>query len=233
MTIDVEILDWPASIVANSQMFYAGGQGFDGGFTGGGYASILPEPGGRSFLEMTFNRTNDEVSGRLVSWLISRMRNGAVFRVPIRRTPQLARLVDLGLSALIAVEQSGLPWDEGQPWDSGEYWALDIVGTAPAAAAEGVTQIVVDLAGLNQGLSYGHLIGHKSVTYHIDDIAYAGDVATITITPPLRNSVDAGDLITLRPCMLATALDPDSFKARFDAHRHIRPGSIVMAEALL
>ena len=86
MTIVPEILDWPAPVAPYGQIFHAGGQGFDGGFTGGGFASILPEPGGRSFLEMSFNTMKSADAGRMAAWLMSRIRNGAVFRVPIRRT---------------------------------------------------------------------------------------------------------------------------------------------------
>ena len=233
MTIDVEILDWPAAVAPSAQIFHAGGQVFDGGFTGGGYAGVQPEPGGRAFLEMSFDTMKGEDASRMASWLMSRQRNGTVFRVPIRRTPQIASLAALGLSDLAAYQARGVPWEEGQPWDSGVNWSLDIVGTATVDALDGVTQIVVDLTGLNRGLKFGHLIGHNSIAYHIDNIVYAGDVATISITPPLRNDMAAGDFVTLRPTMLATALDPDSFKAMFNSAGHIRPGSIVMAEALL
>jgi hypothetical protein len=227
------VYDWPGSIVPFTQVFYTGGGAQDGGLTVGGALSRTPEVGGRAVLEASFNAFGGASDPRLLSWLFSKISNGNVFRVPIARSAQLVSAADLGLGA--ALDRDGVPWDNGEPWDNGMNWAFDPVAEVDVGAAAGAIGATLDLSGLDdEALQPGHLIGHAGRCYVLDTIEYAGGgTADITVSPPWRVAVVAGDLITLRPSMLATVQDPKSFRAPFRPGRIVMPGAIVFTEALI
>jgi len=230
--ISPNIYDWPASVPFFNGVFHAGGQAHDGGFTTGGVAVLLPEPGGRAFMDVEF-RYAPKCSAAIVSWLISKVKNGTVFRVPVFNSPQLVPAADLGISISKADQSKGLPWSNAQSWDNGQNWDFEPVAIASAASLDGTTTIHVDMGLLAKGVSHGHVIGHKDVAYVVDDITYSGSVATITITPPLRQDVVAGDLVTFRPRMRATVSNPENFRSLFERGKFIRPGGIVFVEAIV
>ena len=102
-----------------------------------------------------------------------------------------------------------------------------------AAALEGATKVIADFGDLQPNLGHGHAIGLAGTTYGVDDIEYSGSLATITVTPPLRKDVAAGDFLSFRPVMHAVCSDPSAFKSMFDVSGVIRPGSITFVEALI
>ena len=233
MSLSYKIYDFPL-IWRGKQLFHAGGQAFEGGFTSGGARVLTPEPGGRGILNMEFAVQQNCPADPIVSWLSSMIANGNIFRIPISFTPQLVKLPDLGLSGS---DGEGLPWAASGlspevPWSNGQNWAYDVFAGAASTALAGTVTLDLDFGTLPPVLRHGHLIGHDDVTYLVENIEYDGSIATITVNPPLRNTVARGDLITFRPKMLATARNPDSFRGLYEPADIIRLGSAEFVEAL-
>lgn len=227
------IYDWPESIVPASALFYAGGQVRDGGVTAGGVLVLHPEPGGRAIVEMQFNYTADEADRVLASWLFSKVSNGNVFRFRLPPSLQLVTAEDIGLDAPEGYEESGIPWDGDVYWDNDLGWEFEPGVFASAAALEGETALMVDMAGLAPGIRHGHVVGICDHAYMVDDIEYDGDAATITVNPPLRGDIDTGDFVTFRPRMIGTVSDPATFRAMFEYGFLVRPGSATLTEVLV
>jgi hypothetical protein len=236
MSLSPRIYDWP-SLIRHRQFFHAGGQAFEGGFTSGGARVLSPEPGGRGILTIEFNfQVRDMKGNSIVSWVGTMIANGNIFRIPICWTPQLVSLADLGIAP--STGQGGMPWEAAGampagPWANGQNWAYQVGAPSAAIALAGATVLVIDFANLPHALRHGHLIGHDDVTYLVEDIAYSGDEATITVNPPLRNAVAQGDFVSFRPTMLGTARNPDSFRGLYEPSSMIRLGSVEFVEALL
>lgn len=233
MSLSYKVYDFPP-ILRGKQLFHAGGQAYEGGFTSGGARMLSPEPGGRGILNMEFAIQRNCPADPIVSWICSMIANGNIFRVPIDYTPQIVRLADLGFSGM----NDGLPWAASGmtpevPWSNGQNWASDVFAGATSAALAGTVTVSVDFGTLPLVLRHGHLIGHDDVTYLVEDIEYDGTVATITVNPPLRHTVAQGDLITFRPKMLAVARNPDSFRGLYEPADIIRLGSVEFVEALI
>lgn len=233
MSLSYNVYDFPP-ILRGKQLFHAGGQAFDGGFTSGGARVLTPEPGGRGILNMEFAIQRNCPADPIVSWICSMIANGNIFRIPISFTPQIVPLSDLSVSGL----SEGVPWSEAGmtpegPWENGQNWASDVLVEAVATALAGTVTLVVDFGSLPLVLRLGHLIGHDDVTYLVEDIEYDGTTATITVNPPLRNTVAQGDLVTFRPKMLAVARNPDSFRGLYEPADIIRLGSAEFVEALI
>ena len=236
MSINYKIYDWPSIIKPTEQLFYSGGQAVEGGFTAGGARIMYPEPGGRAVLELTFDYQQNHSPSPIVSWLITMIRNGNIFRVPIRYSPQLVSRDDLMIDA--GLELVGLPWaDAGQtdsgPWSNNKNWAYSPAVEASATALEGSTTFQVDFSIVGNVVQLGHLIGHLDYTYLVEDIEYDGSIATITTNTPLRKNVAQGDFITLRPKMLCVARNPETLKGLYNAADLIKLGSLELLEVIL
>ncbi len=229
MTITPTIYDWPSLIVPINQLFYAGGEASEGLYTASGVQQISPEPGGRAFLDMSFNYMRNDTAGRVASWLISKVANGNVFRIPIWKSLQVATG-----DANSPYDSFGIPWDNDQPWDNNQNWAYEPLTITTASALAGTTTIVMDLGDLGAVLDYGHVIGPSiGGAYLVDEIEYDGTIATIKVTPPLRRAVAQGDLWTLRPAMYGTMDNPESFRSMFEKGLWVRPGNATMIEAII
>lgn len=228
MTIAVNVYDWP-SIVPVAQLFHEGGQAFEGGYTSGGVRMLSPEPGGFGWLDMEFGEQDNQEPDALVSWACSAISNGRVFRIPLARSPQFVRPVDLGIS----LSESGVPWNNDQPWDNGQNWAASLTVVAAGAALEGVLTFTVDMGTYLPALRPGHVISHKDVAYKIDDIEYDGQIATVTTFKPLRKAITSGDVINLRPIGTFSASNPESFRGLYRAADLIRLGSVRFHEVIV
>lgn len=237
MTITPTIHNWPDTVVPKNQVFYAPGQGFSGAYTAGGANALSPEPGGVSFLEMDFNYADTTNNARIISWLMSRVANGAVFRVPIRDSLQVLQPSDIGVTVPDSYETVGIPWDQSGSdllWDQDIGWAYEMNVKATAHYLEGVTSITLDLANFNRKLLPGHLFGHKGRAYKVMSIEYDdNDVATLTFNPPLRTEMKPYDDAPLRPTMIGKVQDPASFRAKFEYGAYVKPGPIKFVEALV
>ena len=236
MTINYKIYDWPSAVKPTEQLFFSGGQLVEGGFTSGGARMMYPEPGGRSVLELTFDYQQNYNPDPIVSWLITMIRNGNIFRVPIRYSPQLVRRDNLMIDDTL--ELSGLPWSEaGQtvegPWSNDQNWLYSPAIEASATALEGSLTFQVDFTELGNILQLGHLIGHLDYTYLVEDIEYVGSIATITVNTPLRKNIAQGDFITFRPKMLCVARNPDNLRGTYNAADLIKLGSLELLEVIL
>lgn len=232
MAITQVVYDWP-DIRPKRQLFHAGGSAKQGGLTRNSVVIMHPEPGGRSWLEMEFPVTDGGAAPNLVSWAISKIANGNVFRIPLSWTPQVCKPSLLGLSPTRAEIYTGVPWDNDEPWDSGYGFRYEPLIEATAASDEGAVVLAADMGTLLNGLGHGHVIGHRDTCYEIDDIIYVGSIATITVMTPLRNAVAVGDLISLRPIGLFTATNPDQFRGLYSPGDLVALGSVRFAEAIL
>lgn len=226
------IYDWPTSVRIYNGIFFAGGEAIEAGLTSGGARNFAPEPGGRAWMEAEF-RTMPHCGALDASWLASKSRNGAVFRIPVFNSKQLLSAADLGLSE----PTNGILWDNDQPWDTGYGWQFDPGVTAVSAASEGSGSLVIDMSLFGAVLRHGHVIGHgkqgKVAAYHVDDVEYDGLVATASVSPPLRLDVEVNDFISFRPRMMATLQNPDSFRAKFARGKYMSPGAATFEEAIL
>jgi len=227
------IYDWPSGIVPAGMLFHAGGQATGGGLTVAGVLVQNPEPGGRAALDMAFNYVKLGYQRRLASWLMSKASNGSVFRVRLANSLQLVPLADLGLSLPNDYQTIGVPWDGDLYWDSDLGWQYDVGALATAVALEGTSTLVIDMSAYALGLYEGHVIGHQDRAYMVDAIDYAGSIATITVSPPLRVEVAIGDYITFRPRMMGTVQDPAGLRSLVDSADNLRLGSITVIEALI
>lgn len=233
MAKSYKIWDFP-SVPVKSQLFHVPGAVFDGGFTSGGARISSPEPGGRAVLEMQIALQVKEWSAPLSSWLMSKI-NGEIFRVRLTRTPQL-----LQASALGVTSGGGVPWvAEGvypeSTWDNGALWDDDVAFYTAGASLEGSTSLVVDLTGFGSPLQPGHVIGHGESCYMINDIDQVGNVATLSITPPLRRAVKVGDLVLTEPIFTGTIANGSEIRNSYDASNagHIQLNRIVFQEVVL
>jgi hypothetical protein len=236
MTINYKIYDWPLRIKPTKQLFYSGGQLVEGGFTSGGGRMMYPEPGGRSVLELSFDYQQNYNPDPIVSWLITMIRNGNIFRIPIRNSPQLVKSEDLMIDT--SLELTGLPWAEaGQTnqgsWNNNKNWLYSPVLEMSATALEGSVTFEVDFADTPLVLSHGHVIGHSDYGYLVEDIEYNGTIATITVNTPLRKNILQNDFMLFRPKPLFVARNPDNLRGLYDAADLIKLGSLELLEVIL
>jgi hypothetical protein len=205
MTYSPTIYDWRYTVQPVQQLFRAGGVALDGGMTVGGIGVESPEPWGRAELLMEFDRIASAAANLDVSWLASRMMNGAVFRIRLFY-PTVQLVSD---SALGGSTELGVNWSNSLPFSDSMAWAFDPQAGIVGTAAKGAASFVVNMAPLGRVLKVGHVIG-----FHIDgydfahvvtDISYsATDRATVEIQPPLRRALAATDVMKLRPIATVT-----------------------------
>lgn len=207
-----------------TQLFHVPGAGYDGGLTSGGAQLITPEPGGFSVLEIQPALIRTEWDAPLASWIMSKT-NGQVFRVRLAPSPQVAYSKARGLTAV--------PWSNGQAWSNQEDWEGDFTARYSAAALKGSVTTTFDMTGVGPIAGPGHVIGHDGDSYLIDEISYNGNVATAIITPPLRRDIAAGDNCYLRPWFTGRISNGSEVRAAYNNLGHVKPGRIVLQEAVV
>lgn len=206
------------------QLFYTPGAGYDGGLTSGGAQLITPEPGGFGYLEIASGVIDSEWDAPLASWIMSKI-SGQVFRVRLAPSPQIAYSKKRGMVAV--------PWDNGQTWSNQENWDGDFTATYSAPALKGTLEVQFDLTGVGQIVGPGHVIGHAFDCYLVDEISYAGDIATAVLTTPLRRDFATGDNCYLRPWFTGRISNGADIRDAYDSMGHVKPGKIVLHEAVL
>jgi hypothetical protein len=224
MAIEYKVLSFPTFGISK-QLFHVPGLAFDGGFTSGGARITSPEPGGFSFLEIQPALQLGERAHPLSSWLMSQT-NGQILRVRLAKTPQL-----VDLRATVSV-----PWNNDQPWNNLANWDGEITAQYSVASLEGSGVVKIDMSAIGELLQPGHVIGHKDVSYKIDEIEYDGSgVATISLKPPLRSNVVIGDAVYFRPWFTGQIINPGDFRTTYDADQagNIQLGKILMSEVIL
>ncbi|WPZ05669.1 hypothetical protein [Pelagerythrobacter marinus] len=207
-----------------TQLFHVPGAGYDGGLTSGGAQFITPEPGGFSVLEMQPAIIDTEWDFPLASWIMSKI-SGQVFRVRLAPSPQVAYSRKRGMMAVL--------WDNQETWSNQEEWDGDFTATYSEDALKGSTVVKFDLAGVGPIVSPGHVIGHDYDSYLIDEVSYAGSVATATVTPPLRRNIAPGDNCYLRPWFTGRISNGADIRAAYNNLGHVKPGNIILQEAVL
>lgn len=219
-----KIYQFPSFRLA-SQLFHVPGQGYDGGLTSGGAQIITPEPGGFGVLELQPAIIDTEWKSPLASWIMSKV-NGQVFRVRLAPSPQVAYSKQRG-------NMSPVLWNNGQTWSNQEAWDGDFTALFASSALKGTVEVQIDLTGVGAILLPGHVFGHGYETYKVDEIEYSGDMAIVTVTPPFRSDIAAGDNCYLRPWFTGRISNGDEMRAAYNHLGHVTPGNIIMHEAIL
>ena len=236
MTYTPVIFDWPSVVEPINQTFMAGGQGIDGGMTLGGMSATNPEPGGRAELMMDFVQFALPDTNLAASWIMSRVQNGAIMRIPLY-SPSVQMITDevLGISTSGGVNWSNnLPWSDGSPWRADPQLAVTIGG------AKGTTTVRLSTgSGLQYLLKPGHVIGFRSSGYDfahmvVDAVYYNSGAATsVTLNPPLRRTITTTDRARLRPVMLATCVNAREIVMALRLGRFAALNSARFVEALV
>lgn len=223
----MKIWNFP-TVPVSKQLFHVPGQAQDGGYTSGAVHMLSPEPGGRGVLELQLSLQVREWEAPLASWLMSKG-NGEVFRVALVKTPQLITAQSIRTPSFNAY-----PRDEDR-WHAPNVPA-DLQTVFTIGALEGSTVVRIDMLQIGPVLKHGHVLGHGDHTYVVDDIAYDSQLqATVTVKPPLRKNVIAGDRCLFKPYFLGTISNIGEVRATYDAELRgaIQPGKIVFAEAIV
>ena len=207
-----------------TQLFHVPGAGYDGGLTAGGAQFITPEPGGFSVLEIAPALIDTEWDAPLASWIMSKI-SGQVFRVRLAPSPQIAFSKQRGRVAV--------PWSNGQAWSNQENWDGDFTARYSAPGLKGSITMTFDLTGVGPIIGPGHVVGHGSDTYLVDEITYSGSVGTAIVTPPLRRDIAAGDNCYLRPWFTGRISNGADIRAAYNNMGHVKPGNIVLQEAVV
>lgn len=206
-----------------AQLFHVPGAAFEAGYTTGGARITSPEPGGFSILEIQPALQVNEWSYPAASWLMSQA-SGQIMRLRLAPTPQIVRA------------GAGVTWDDGVLWSNNETWDGDVVGVYESDSLAGTQTVTIDMSLLGQVLQQGHVIGHDFSAYKVDAISYDADnIATVTVVPPLRKNVTAGDIVFFRPYFTGQIINASDFRTTYDASENgnIQLGKIVMTEVLL
>lgn len=231
MTYTPTIYDWPADCAPVDQVFRAGGQAIEGGMTVGGTMGLNPEPGGRAELHLNFSTFVTDAANRAASWLISRITNGAIMRIRLSDTVQLVPWADLDIDA------SGQAWANGEPWSGGALWRSSPFAPVAAAGLKGEEQVAIDLSLLGDVVKIGHVLGFFLDGYDfahvVMDVDYDAGAATVTISPPLRRDVAAGERLLFRPSMLVTCKNAPEVAGTFRRGVHMSLNSAKLVEALV
>ncbi|WP_108482255.1 hypothetical protein [Oceaniglobus ichthyenteri] len=229
-----KIYDWRYDCAPIDQVFRAGGTSTPGGMTVGGFATATPEVGGRYEVMMNFAPFAAEAANLNASWTVSRILNSAIMRVRLYKTVQL-----VAASAITGADvENGIPWANDEPWANGENWAWSPSSPITNPAGRGAEMFTADLSDIGPVLKIGHVIGFQSGGYDfahtIMDIEYDGaDVATVTVSPPLRRGLTTDDRLLYRPAVMVTCINAREVAGNFASGRHMQFGSAQFVEALL
>jgi len=228
-----KVWDFPA-LPVQKQLFHVPGAAYEGGYTSGGARILSPEPGGRAVLEMQLAFQVKEWTIPFTSWLMSKV-NGDIFRVKLAKTPQLIMSESLGL-----VGNSGIEWAvEGQysqkVWDNDQLWSNDFAFPLLSSALEGSVTLVVDTLTYGEIFKFGHVIGHADNSYMIDNVEYVDNVATLTVSPPLRRNINEYDLILTEPYFTGNISNGAELKTLYEASNvgHIQTNRIIFQEVVI
>lgn len=229
-----KLWDWPQTLVPTRAIVIAPSNTIDSVISRGGYVNNLPVVGARNQVRMEFaaraERGGNDL-GSLYAWALNQAR-GALFRVQAWNTPQLASSTDI--KAKEAQLSRGIPFSTGERFSTG--YGFKYVPTVDLVedAAKGATTVKLDVTRHPNALTYGKVFGLGLNCYHVDDIALDGTIATIECRPALVRAytVAIDKIVTLRPHVICTPDDIESFIALFEPAQIFRPGSITLNEVI-
>ena len=117
-------------------------------------------------------------------------------------------------------------------------WEWNPTANVTATALKGETTVLVDMSTLGEVLLIGHVIGFYEGGYDfahkVMDISYdAGDIATLTISPPLRRDLTISSEMTFRPKMLVTCSNAREVAGLFQRGRHMAFSAAQFVESLV
>lgn len=219
----MKIFNFPTFRV-ETQLFHVPGAGYDGGLTSGGAQFITPEPGGFAVLEIGPALIDTEWDAPLASWIMSKI-CGQIFRARLAPSPQIAFSRQRGMVSV--------PWSNGQAWSNQQLWDGDFTARYAASSLKGSVTMEFDLTGVGPIVMPGHVVGHAWDCYLVDEISYAGDVATAVVTPPLRRDIAAGDNCFLRPWFTGRISNGGDVRSAYNSMGHVKPGNLVLQEAVV
>lgn len=214
----MKIYQFPALRI-ESQLFHVPGAGYDGGLTAGGAQFITPEPGGFGVLELTPALSDTEWTNPAASWLMSKS-SGQVLRVRLAATPQIA-------------------WSRARidhldsDWVNREGARNEAVTRFTAASPQGSITATLDLSQFGRILRPGHVIGHATDCYLIEEVDYAGGSATVTVTPPLRRDISTNDQCLFTPWFTGRISNGAEMRSAYNNMGHVKPGRIILQEAVV
>jgi hypothetical protein len=226
--IDPKIWGFPAFPISK-QLFHVPGLAYEGGFTAGGARIMSPDVGGFAMLEIQPSMQTREWEYPFSSWLMSKC-NGQILRVRMAPTPQVLSKRSLQSAYWDGDDDPELPWSNEEPWEG------DLAAVYSVVSLKGSLQVTVDMSVIGEFLRVGHVIGHKNACYMVDEIDYDEDsVATIRVTPPLRDAVAINDPVYFRPWFTGVIANASEIRATYDAENvgYIQLGKIVLSEAVL
>lgn len=232
MAITPVIHQWPEAVAPINQIFYAPSASISGGMTLTGAMNENPSPGGRAKMLFVFSVLATRESNEAMSWLSSMMGNGAIFSVPIYNSVQLVPDADI-----FGVAADNFT-DTADPYSAIPIRRWEPFVPVAANALDGVVTFTANMSELGRVLRAGHAIGFRSGAYDfahaVKAITYdAGNIATITVEPPLRRPITTGDKMHLRPKMLATVENASEVMQPFTHGRHMTPSPARFVEALV
>lgn len=202
-----------------SQLFHVPGAGYDGGLTAGGAQFITPEPGGFGVLEITPALSDTEWVNPAFSWLMSKI-SGQIMRVRLAATPQVA---------WSRARIDHLDWD----WVNRDGARNEAVSKFIAPALKGQITASIDVSQFGRLLRPGHVIGHGYDCYLLDEVEYAGNVATLTLSPPLRRDIATNDFCLFTPWFTGRISNGSEVRAAYNNMGHVKPGKIILQEAVV
>lgn len=99
-------------------------------------------------------------------------------------------------------------WSNNQTWAHGQGWKpATPKAVAAAESPAGSAQITLNIKNWRGILpAYFGIVGHFAV-YSIVDTDVNGDIATLTVWPPVRHKIETGALATFRPVLAARLID--------------------------
>lgn len=226
------VYTWRSAIVPRSQVVTAGGTAYQGGLLLGGAAGVNPEPGGWAELTLDFGPLATEAANVAFSWTMSRIRNGNIMRIRLWPSVQLVP------EASLTVPDTGVTWANGMPWANDANWRAEPWVPLTMSAARGSETVTADFSPLGQVLEIGHVVGFAAdgydFTHVVMDVSYDGDdIATVTVSPPLRRDFLPDAEMKLRPAFTGTCINAAEVAATFNSGVWAQPGQMRFVEALV
>ncbi|NQZ76475.1 MAG: hypothetical protein HRT61_10255 [Ekhidna sp.] len=226
-----KLYDWPVSIKPKAAIVLSPSNSVDGAISRNGYENNIPQAGSRNQIRLEF-APREAIDGHWYAWLLNQARS-ALWKVPVFNTPQLATSDEM--DAQVQQFSTGTPFSTSEKFSSGYGFKYQPTVDLVDNVLEGNTTLKLDMSRHPDVLTYGKVFGLGRSTYHVDEIEYDGNIATIECRTPFRRDYDAStidQLVSLRPSLICQMKDVSSFIALFEPAGIVRPGSLILNEVI-
>ena len=170
-------------------------------------------------LEIELSINDGQWADPSASWLMSKV-SGQILRIRLSKTPQIAWSSE---------RNNHLDPD----WKNASRDNSDGVSAFLVDAPKGSLAVTVNLSAFGKILRPGHVIGHAFDCYMVDEIAYAGSVASFTVSPPIRRDILAGDDCLITPWFTGRISNGADMRSQYNHLGHIKMGNIILHEAII